>query len=163
MLLNFEDGQPFATGAALYRYVPIQGSDDTPRILIQIEVDSDLKEAILDTGGQFFLCTPEIANSIRPDPQYTIPSKPIKIKGVSLRGRLHRIDIMLMAGDDNGEHLTIEVTAFLPDADQEFTPDFMPHPYLGMFCCMERTRFALDPSQDEDGENYFYFAKGRDR
>ena len=153
MLLNFSgDGEPFATGAASYRYAPVPGSDDANRILIQVEINEDFREAILDTGGQYFLCAQDVAEGIRPAPEYTLERKNIRFRGETVRGRLHRIDILLLHGE--GDYLTVDVTAFLPDPDQVFTPEFIPYSFLGMHCCMERVRFAIDPSEDR-----FYFGR----
>src|SRR5438874_9360463 len=128
MLLNFEDGAPFATGVASYNYTPVPGGDtDTLRILVQIEVDQELKEAILDTGGQYFFCTQELAQNIAFGE--TLGRREITLRGVKVRGTLARVDIILLA--DEGEALPVEVTAFLPDADQAFAPTFLPYPFLG--------------------------------
>ena len=83
MLLKFDDDEPFATGMAPYRYVSVQGTDDTPRILIQIEVDNDLKEAILDTGGQYFFCTQKLAKEIAATEREILARKVINLGGKS--------------------------------------------------------------------------------
>src|SRR5437588_4818413 len=113
MLLDFDDGSPFATGMSGYRYIPIPGTDDASRILITIEVDDDMKEAILDTGGQYFFCTPELANRIRPDPAYLIGNKTIWIRGERVEGSLCLTEITLLRTE--GEPLRLAVTAFLPN------------------------------------------------
>jgi hypothetical protein len=154
MLLNFDNDDPFATGMAAYRYVTVPGGDDTLRILIQVEVDDDLKEAILDTGGQYFFCTPELAKSLSASPKESLVDRTIHLKGKDVHGSLCRIDLTLLS--DEGGPLLFQVTAFLPDAGQDFTPAFLPYSYLGLHGCMERVRFAIDPSQ---GEDRFYFGE----
>ncbi|HEX5702393.1 MAG TPA: hypothetical protein VFX97_04150 [Pyrinomonadaceae bacterium] len=150
MLLNFEDDTPFATGVATYDAEPIPGGDDTQRIRVYIEVDEELEQAILDTGGQYFWCTQEMVGRVAFSE--TIGDKKINLKGQDVRGTLARISIVLLA--DEGESLRLEVTAFLPDLNQEFGPAFLPFPYLGFHNCMDRARFAIDPSQDQ---NKIYF------
>lgn len=157
MLLNFDNDDPFATGVASYNYIPVPGSDDSLRILIQVEVDEDIKEAILDTGGQYFFCTPEIARRLAAGAGESLGNKTIHLKGEDVRGTLCRIDIILLP--DEGDSLTFQVTAFLPDADQEFAPTFLPYPYLGLHGCLERVRFAIDPSY---GQDRFYFGECSD-
>lgn len=154
MLLNFDNGVPFATGMAPYRYDKVEGGDDTPRILITIDVENDLKEAILDTGGQYFFCTQELAKEIAATAREKIGRRVIKLKGVDVRGSLCRIDLTLLGSE--GESLSLQVTAFLPDEDQEFGPNFLPYSYLGLYGCMERVRFGVDPSLNEDR---FYFGE----
>jgi hypothetical protein len=155
MLLNFDNGDPFATGLASYRYLPVPGSGDASRIIVQIEVDGDQIEAILDTGGGYFLCKPELAEAIGIDPAEALESLSITMKKYTIRGILHRIEIKLLHDiAENGADLPFEVTAFFPDPDQQFEKDFLPYSYLGMHCCMERIRFAVDPCA---GEEKFYF------
>lgn len=152
MLLNFDNGDPFATGVASYDYLTLAGGDDTHRILIPVEVDEDLRQAILDTGGQYFFCTQELSKAIAAGAGELLEHKTIKLKGQDVRGSLCRIDVILLS--DEGDPLPFQVTAFLPDADQEFGPTFLPYSYLGLHGCMEWVRFAIDPS---DGEERFYF------
>jgi hypothetical protein len=154
MLLNFDNDDPFATGMSAYRYITLPGGDDTLRILIQVEVDDDLKEAVLDTGGQYFFCTQELAKSIAASPEESLGDRTINLKGRDVHGTLCRIDITFMS--DEGDPLRLQVTAFLPDKDQDFGPAFLPYSYLGLHGCMERLRFGIDPSQNQDR---FYFGE----
>jgi hypothetical protein len=155
MLLNFDNRDPFCTGSAPYRYSRVPGSGDASRIIVQVEVDGDPIEAILDTGGGYFLCNPELAESIGIDPDNALDRLEIRLPRFSLRGVLHRLPISLLtSGDvDDGESYPIEVTAFFPDPDQ-VSEDQLPYSYLGMYCCMERFRFAIDPSVEQER---FYF------
>ena len=150
-LLNFSDNdEPFATGAARYRYDTVPGSGDASRIILQVEVEGETVEAILDTGGGYFFCNPALAERIGADPTNALEDKWISIKKEMVKGSLHRIEITFL--NDCGENLTIQATAFLPDHTQNFDPNFLPYSYLGMLSCMERMRFAIDPSEDN-----FYF------
>src|ERR1043165_8466529 len=107
MLLNFDDGTPFATGGAGYNYATVAGSDDALRILVQVEVDEEIREAILDTGGEFFFCTQELAQTVAFGE--ALEDKVINLRGHDVRGTLARIDIILLA--DEGEPWPVAVTA----------------------------------------------------
>lgn len=117
MLLKFDDDELFATGMASYNSRPIPGSDDANRTLVQIEVENELKEAILDTGGQYFFCTKDLAKSIMETHRELLLNKRINLRGAEVEGSLCLVDITL---------------------------------------CIERVRFAIDPSRDE---NRFYFGE----
>ena len=155
MLLQFNDGHPFATGSASYRYSEVAGSGDASRILVQIEVDDEPFEAILDTGGGYLLCSPELAEGVAIDPDNALDDLWIRLPGFRMRGTLHRLPITLKSdGGAWGEDYSLEVTAFFPDPNQPVDVDSLPYSYLGMHCCMERFRFAIDPCP---GEERFYF------
>jgi hypothetical protein len=155
MLLNFSDNTPFATGVAVYQYLPMPGGDDTLRILIQVAVEDDLREAVLDTGGQYFFCTQELAKQIAAGPKEKLGDKEINLSGILVKGSLCRLDIILMS-DEGGTSLRFQVTAFLPNEDQNLPENFLPYSYLGLHACMERVRFGVDPSY---GEDRFYFGE----
>lgn len=67
-----------------------------------------------------------------------------------MRGGFHRIQISLLA--DEGEAVSIEATAFIPDLDQNLTDEFLPRSFLGLTQCLEAVRFAIDPLSET-----FYF------
>jgi hypothetical protein len=147
MLLNFENGDPFATGSAPYDYRQFRTA---PRIFIKIDVEGQEVDAFLDTGGVYFLCSPELAEKVGIDPTTAAPqSHEITMARVTVRGVLHRLPITLLS--DSGADYPIEVTAFFPDPDQALG-EKLSVSYLGMWCCMERFRFAIDPHQQR-----FYF------
>ena len=71
------------------------------------------------------------------------------IRGMRLEGGLIRLGITLEA--DEGENLTVEATAFVPDVE-EYWGDFPA--FLGLTGFLERIRFAVDPNTDT-----FYFGQ----
>jgi hypothetical protein len=64
-------------------------------------------------------------------------------------GRLYRLSLTLLA--DEGEDVTIQTTAFLPEREEAEHWGDMPC-LLGLHGCLERLRFAVDPRTE-----HFYF------
>jgi hypothetical protein len=153
MPLYFADGESFAVGATSYDYHQATDSDTSPRIFINIGVGGDETSAFVDTGGVYFICTPPFARRIGLDPtQGTPASGRILWRNDWLDGALFRLPLTLPA--DQGESMTIEVTAFVPQVGphQDWN-DELPC-VLGMQFCLERMRFAVDPEHD-----MFYFGE----
>lgn len=148
MLLNLTNGDPFAIGAIGYR-IPEEGTD-ARRIVVGIEIEEKLTEAIIDTGAPYVVCSPSLAKLLELDPANALPTNRMMIRGVWVRGSLYRLHISFLA--DEGDALPIEATGFVPDADQEFQPGFLPLSFLGLTQCLEAIRFAIDPLNET-----FYF------
>lgn len=150
MVLQFADGRPFATGACPYWDQPPSGHTATPRITIIVEADDFETQAVVDTGGVYFVCDPEILNILNLDPSKGFEVPPLRIGIDKYRGNLHRLAITLLA--EKGESLELEVAAFIPclDPGQEWKKS----PFLGLLGCLEFLRFAVDP-----GTNTFYFGR----
>ncbi len=78
----------------------------------------------------------------------------ILLRGVLVQGRLYRLPLTLLA--TQGADTTIEATAFVPEpAEAEHWGD-LPC-LLGLYGCLERVRFAVDPSTEQ-----FYFGPASD-
>ncbi len=75
--------------------------------------------------------------------------KELLFRGVIVHGRLHRVNLTLFA--EEGESFTLEATAFVPNPGDEEIWEDIPC-ILGLFGCLERARFAVDPSTET-----FYF------
>lgn len=58
MSLNFLDGRPFATGSVGYSYRPATERETVSRLIVQVEIEGVMTEAIVDTGGVFLICPP---------------------------------------------------------------------------------------------------------
>ena len=140
MLLNFTNGEPFATGAVSYR-LPQDGADAT-RITIGVEIEENLTEAIVDTATPYIICSPSLAKLLNLDPASGMKANRMLMRGIWVEGRLYRINISLLA--DEGEALSIEAPAFVPDLTQDFTEGFLPRSFLGWTQCLESVRFAVD-------------------
>jgi hypothetical protein len=148
MLINFTNGQAFATGAVAYR-VPQEGSDAS-RITIGIEIEENLTEAIIDTGAPYVVCSPDLSKLLNPDPAKLMYAQKLRIRGTWVEGNVYRINISFLA--DEGEALMIEAPAFIPDPNQEFNEEFIPRSFLGLHGCLESVKFGIDPLTDT-----FYF------
>lgn len=152
MLLQFGDGEPYATGATNYQYRPATEREKTPRIVVSILIDDIQTLAFVDTGGVYAICPPDIASVLNLIPQDGIPTEPMLWRGSLLKGELYRIPTTIIA--ETGNSLRIESTFFVPQLtpDQIWVDDFPC--ILGMSGCLERLRFAVDPSAD-----MFYFGR----
>jgi len=149
MLLQFTNGDSFATGAAPFAYLSVATDPASLRISLTVSIGDFETTAILDTGGVYLLCAPEVAEQLQLDPQNGIRAKPLHWRGERLEGTLHIVPLTLQAAE--GESLRIEVTAFIPQPNHgQWLPDFQC--VLGMYGCLEKMRFAVDPNDDT-----FYF------
>jgi len=150
MLLNFSNGEPFATGAVGYTFRPATARENLNRLILQVEIEGIQTEAMVDTGGVFLVCPPQIANLMQLDESDSLGEETIGIRGSDVPGRLHRVNITLLV--EEGQSIAVEVTALIPkDTREERWFSELPC-YLGLHGCLERLRFAVDPSTDT-----FYF------
>ena len=150
MLLQFENGETFATGSTPYLYHPGSEYESTPRIILSVRLERIDTPAFVDTGGIYVLCSPEVAQAIPLRQGEGIPTGNLRTARGNFIGELHRVPLTLLPLE--GEKLTIEATVFVPQADLGW-PEGLPC-ILGMSGCLERLRFAIDPSTDT-----FYFGE----
>lgn len=146
-MLFLESGDSFCTGVCGYRFAPL-ANDITDRILLPIEINNITTEAVVDTGGIYFICSPELVELLNIDPSAALETnKKLNIRGSTIWGDIHRLSLRLTA--TKGSSYDIEVTAFLPDPSRsiEGLPSF-----LGFYGCLERLRLAIDPNTET-----FYF------
>lgn len=153
MLKFANDEELFAIGSSNYDYRPASKTDKLSRIFVEIEIfgmGSSIRTfAVVDTGGAYFICSPEFAIKLNLDLD-AYPNETIAIRGQKVIGKLSRLPLRFLA--TQGEDLEIEVAAFIPNPDifQEWS---LP-PYIGWMGCLEQIRFAIDPSNDT-----FYFGQ----
>jgi hypothetical protein len=145
-LLLFPDGEYFAIGAINYAYRP-PITNDTNRIIIGVYVEDIITEAVLDTGAPYPIISPKIAiqaglNRVKP-----LERKTRVVRKMKLEGSIIRLNMTLPA--DEGEDLTVDATAFIPDVE-EYWGDFPC--FIGQSGFLERIRYAVDPATDT-----FYF------
>jgi len=148
MLLAFQDGRSFAQGACNYLYRPATPEETTPRIVVEVLIEGIQAQAILDTGGTYLVCDPQIADVLNLDPADALETARLNIRGVTIFGSIHRVFLTLLARE--GQGMELEVTAFVPD-----TPPYLQWnlpSFMGLSGCLERLRFAVDPVTDT-----FYF------
>lgn len=144
MPLHFKDGTPFAIGSAPYQYRPATSRETYERILLTISIGDLKTSALVDTGGVFFVCSPEIADYIGLDSERGASADRLLLRGRLISGTLHRVEITLEA--DEGESLSLAVTAFVPRlrAGEEWFEEFPC--IMALYGCLERLRFAIDPT-----------------
>ena len=150
MLLRFEDGSPFAQGASKYVYRPVTELENTPRIFVGVKIENIPTEAVVDTGGVYLLCNPEIGELLDLDPASGLETKKLRIPrlGLDVPGTLHRLYLTLWA--EEGKSLKLEATAFVPRFQLNKLRE-LPS-FMGLMGCLDRIRFAVDPTTDT-----FYF------
>jgi len=147
-LLQFKDGNSFASGVLTYTYRPINPQETTNRIIIPIEIGNGIKiEAVIDTGAPYVILDPNLAPLAGFTPELVLSEENMLIRGVKLSGKIARLGFSLRA--DEGDDMDIEATVFVPDSAEQWNnfPSF-----LGQAGFLERIRFAIDPTQDK-----FYF------
>lgn len=147
-MLQFTNGHLFATGACSYWDQRPSDHTTTPRIVVAVQIDGFQTQAVVDTGGVYLVCDPEIPALLELDPSTSLGMAELIIRGYKYKGQLYRLPIRFLA--EEGESIELEVTAFTPrlESGQEWRfPSF-----LGLQGCLEFLRFAVDP-----GANVFYF------
>lgn len=144
-MLFMEDGEPFATGAVMYRYGPAGQRDANPRILIPVELEGFATFAVLDTGSPYVMVAPAIAQRLGLDPANALEQTRITHRNNLWNGGLHRIEVKFVA--TQGMTPVVDATAFVPDVSEMEPWGDMPS-FLGLTGCLERLRFAVDPGTD---------------
>ena len=150
MTLVFSTGEPFALGVTGYDYRPATSHETTPRLVFEVAIEGILAEAVVDTGGVYLLCHPDIARRLSLTPTEALSGvQAILFRGAMVHGRLYRLTLTLLA--DEGEDVTIQTTAFVPEPEEAEHWGDLPC-ILGLYGCVERARFAVDPRTE-----HFYF------
>jgi hypothetical protein len=150
MTLTFPTGEPFARGVTGYDYRPATSHETTPRLVLEVAIEGILAEAVVDTGGVYLVCHPDIARRLSLTPAEALSRvQGILLRGTIVHGRLYRLTLALLA--DQGEDVTIQTTAFVPEPEEAEHWGDLPC-LLGLYGCLERIRFAVDPHTEQ-----FYF------
>jgi hypothetical protein len=142
-MLRFPDGTAFASGSAPYYF-----SEESPRLQIEIEIDGQTFLAAVDTAAPYFICNLAVAESLGITAAEHVGAVTLSTRKSRTTGRLYRTVIVLVAAE--GRSVEMEVTTFVPD-DETWNDEPL---FLGLFNCMDRIRFAIDPFVDR-----FYFGK----
>jgi len=143
-MLRFADGTAFASGSAPYSYLPAE----SPRLQIEIEIYGQRFSAAVDTAAPYFICNLAIAELLGMTAAERVGDVTLSTRKGLTKGSLYRTAVVLLAAE--GESVEIEVTTFVPD---EETWNDEPL-FLGLFNCLDRIRFAVDPFADR-----FYFGR----
>lgn len=143
MSLTFPNGEPFTTGETAYQYRPATAHETHPRIILDMLVEGIATRAMVDTGGLYLLCNPNLATRLDFDHAEAISNtQSILFRGVLVQGRLYRTEVTLLA--DEGEDVSFQATAFVPEESDNADWGNLPS-ILGMHGCLERIRMATDP------------------
>jgi gag-polyprotein putative aspartyl protease len=142
-MLKFADGTVFAGGSAPY-YLP----EESLRLQIEIEINGQRFSAAVDTAAPYFICNLAVAQLLGLTTADHVGEVTLSTRKGRISGRLYRTAVVLLASE--GESVEIEVTTFVPD-DQSWNDEPL---FLGLFNCLDRVRFAVDPAADT-----FYFGK----
>lgn len=148
-LLNFAEGEPFASGAIEYLYQPDTFGETTSRILLTVKIERFVTTAVVGTGAPYVVCPHGIVEFVPLDPENALKREKILIRGSWVGGFLYRLTVEFTA--EIGESLQTEVTAFVSDIDWQESWGNLPA-FIGLSGCLERMRFAVDPGSDT-----FYF------
>jgi len=147
MTLALPTGEPFAIGVTGYDYRPATSQETTPRVVLEVAIEGIVVEAVVDTGGVYLFCNPAIARRLSLTPAEALSGvQAILFRGVTVAGRLYRLSLTLLA--DAGADVTIETTAFVPEPEEAEHWGDRPC-LLGLFGCLERARFAVDPHTEQ--------------
>jgi hypothetical protein len=146
-LLNFADGQPFATGSLPY-FVGEPGEQAAGRLLLRVAIEGQWTVAAVDTGGHYFVCHPGLTDALNPYLTDPLEEITLEIRGIRYRGILYLLSIQIPAA--TGESLPVPATVFIPQLSSD---DAWGLPsFIGFIGVLDRMRFAVDP------ENHtFYF------
>jgi predicted aspartyl protease len=149
MVLRFADGRAFATGACPYLDWFSPERRETARIFISVSIGESQTQAMVDTGGVYFVCDPEVAELLDLDTP-SLGNATLLIRGDRCEGSLHRHTVSIVA--ELGESFEQEVTLFVPRL--AYGQEWHLPSILGLQGCLEFLRFAVDPAT-----NTFYFGR----
>lgn len=153
MSLFLLDGTAFTSAVTPYQHLPLMASEDEPRVLVQVEIMGFQTRAMIDTGGIYMICSPQIGMFMEFEGLPSLGEAKIGIArlGGIVEGSLFRVPLKILP--EAGNVPVLEVTAFVPDNPNLYRmEDDMPYVVLGYYCCLERLRFAVDPLS-----NRFYY------
>jgi hypothetical protein len=114
-------------------------------VAVECQIADVSLHALLDTGADWCVLPPSIAEALGYDPTPDPELPPYHTRYGRLFGRQERISVYLLA--EGKPSLAVEATWFI-------SPDWPGPAVLGWKGCLERLRFALDPTP---GEEWFYF------
>jgi len=138
MVLLFNNGDFFATGAIPYAYRPATEAETTNRILIRAEIQGVITTFVVDTGAPYVILAPGIARGAGVARSSALETRTMLIRGMRLEGFLVRLNIRLVATE--GEDLDVDATVFVPEVE-EYWGDFPS--FIGLTGFLERMRFAF--------------------
>ena len=150
MALRFPHGQACPTSATSYAYRPATSYETTPRVILDIAIEGIATEAMIDTGGAYLLCHPQLAAQLRLDVTDAMSNVvSILFRGVLVRGRLYRLKSL--CSRTKVRTCRFKRLPLFPSMTRQNNGGEIPS-ILGFHGCLERIRIAIDPVTDT-----FYF------
>lgn len=143
-MLWLESGGVFAVGRIAYTLLP----PDNPKLNLRLEIEGVLSLAVVDTAAPYLVCSLALGEQLDLSKAAHLGSAEIRTYRGIIRGALYRLSVKLIATE--GSSAQFEATAVVPEPDQDHWRDAPT--FLGFQGCLERVRFAIDPSEDR-----FYF------
>lgn len=135
------DGAGFSSGAAKFYDAPSQSGTGSPRIYIAVSAEGMNEPflAMIDTGSEYSVLNPEIAEEIG---LFALDGQDMTMSHRlgSTQGKLVRTTLRVLA--DDGDDLSVDATVFVPTEEWPSRLNFIG--YLGF---LERVRLGLDPQQ----------------
>ena len=149
-MLYDNKGNTLFQGVSSFTVQPVPASDSRAlRIMVPVAIEGNYVQAVLDTGGMYFMCDSDLVSLSGDDLSDWEGEDVVRVRGHTIAGSLYRLKLQLLATEGNS--VEVEVTAFVPNAPHEWP---LP-PYMGFQGCLERFRFAIDGEAD-----LFYFGGG---
>jgi hypothetical protein len=146
--LFFSDGTNWSTGSAKY-YADYEYGPANLLVAIQFSIGRGLPSVhgLLDTASTWIVLSKDflVSLDIEIDEDPSLKEKMLTRFG-TITGYLNRIPIIIIAEEQDGSSLEVEATCFISE-EWNGRP-----PVIGWRGCLERMKFAIDPSQDR-----FYF------
>lgn len=146
MLIEFEDGSPFARGSAEYNTVPGYEYSDQVFLMVEFEGNPEFAkmwEAVVHTDANYLICSPKIAAAIIEKAHLEVEAR-VRFDGTMVEGKLYSGVILTLLDSDSGESVPQAVWAFVPDKAEDLKRD-KPEIFLGMKRCLDQFVFAIDP------------------
>jgi hypothetical protein len=150
------DSQLHLAFAGATRYSDHYPGDDHNRIVVLVRFGHtlpDLIPCIVDTGSPWTVLDPRRAEERGIDYRsgYPVDKKTgYRIRGIKYGGWSCREAVSLVASDNYGTSIDVEVTLFVPDLGPN--EDWLHPNFLGLDNFLNQIRFAVDPRK-----NLFYF------
>ncbi len=149
MLIEFEDGSPFATGGAEYNTLPHNELSDHVVLIVELGGHTEhppMWEAVVHTTVPYLICPLEIAQAVGIDKAPVDVEGGVLMEGKLIEGRIYRgATLTLLADEDKGQSVQQPVWAFVPNSDEDLKQEGLPKLFLGMKHCLDRFLFAVDP------------------
>lgn len=136
------------TGAGILRCQRGGLHDAAEKPFVSVQVGECAVDAILDTGGVWFILSPGEATLAGIEGWEPLTEETLGIHGHRIGGQTYRAPVVLLAQE--GFAVEVDMNIFVPEVDED---DWDLPSFLGWQGCLNLFRFALDATAER-----FYFA-----